>query len=78
MSRNWREHISVNPKVMYGKPVIKGTRVPVDLITEKLAAGESFEDLLSAYPHVKMEQLLACLAYVTDLIRNEESILTAA
>lgn len=78
MSRNWRDHISVNPKILYGKPVIAGTRVPVDLITEKLAAGESYEDLLAAYPHVTLEQLLACLAYVTDLIRNEESILTAA
>jgi uncharacterized protein (DUF433 family) len=75
---NWREHISVNPKVMYGKPVIAGTRVPVDLITEKLASGESFEDILSAYPHVRLEQLLACLSYVTYLIRNEESILRAA
>lgn len=78
MITNWRDYISVNPKVLYGKPVITGTRVPVELITEKLAAGESFEDLLAAYPHIRQEQLLACLSYVTDLIRNEESILTAA
>ena len=75
---DWRKHISINPKILYGKPVIAGTRVPVDLITEKLAAGESFEQLLSAYPHITREQLLACFSYVTDLLRNEEAILTAA
>lgn len=75
---NWRNHISVNPKILYGKPVITGTRVSVDLITAKLAAGESFEQLLAAYPHITHEQLLACFSYVTDLLRNEEAILTAA
>ncbi|MEL7161667.1 MAG: DUF433 domain-containing protein [Bacteroidota bacterium] len=74
----WQDHITVNPKVLYGKPVITGTRVPVDLIIEKLAMGESFDYLLSSYPHIKMEQVLACLSYATYLIRNEESILTPA
>ena len=75
---DWRQHISANPKILYGKPVIAGTRVPVDLITEKLGAGESFEQLLSSYPHIKLEQILACLSYATYLIRHEEAILTAA
>lgn len=73
---DWRTYITQDPKIMYGKPVIKGTRVPVDLITEKLSKGETFDYLLSAYPHIKMEQLLACLAYATHLIRNEDYILT--
>ena len=78
MTINWKDHITTNPKILYGKPIIIGTRIPVDLITEKLATGASFEDLLLAYPQLKKEQLLACLSYVTDLIRNEESIITTS
>ena len=73
---NWQNYISEDPKIMYGKPVIKGTRVPVDIIIEKLSKGESIDYLLTAYPHINKEQILACLAYATDLIRNEDSILT--
>jgi len=48
---------------MVGKPVIKGTRITVDLVLEKLAAGESIDDILSSYPHLTREQILACLDY---------------
>ncbi len=63
---------------MYGKPVLKGTRIPVDLITEKLSMGETVEDLLEAYPTINREKILACLAFVTDLLRNEEVYLLAS
>ncbi|MGB3548933.1 MAG: DUF433 domain-containing protein [Saprospiraceae bacterium] len=75
---DWKNHIAVNPKILYGKPVIKGTRLPVDLIMEKLAAGESFEYLLTSYPHIRLEDILACLAYASFQIRHEEAILTIA
>lgn len=75
---DWTNYISVNPKIMFGKPVITGTRIPVDLITEKLSMGESFEYLLSAYPHLKAEQLYACLAYATSVIRNEEAFISSS
>ena len=68
---NWHTYISTDPKVMYGKPVIKGTRIPVDLILERLAAGETFEQLLEAYPHIGKQALYACLSYATSSIRNE-------
>lgn len=55
--------IEINPKIMVGKPVIKGTRITVELILEKLAAGESIEDILRSYPHLNREQILACLEY---------------
>lgn len=57
------ELIEINPKIMVGKPVIKGTRIPVDLILEKLAAGETVEDILNSYPHLDRKQILACLEY---------------
>ncbi len=57
------ELIEINPKIMAGKPVIRGTRVTVDLVVGKLAAGESVDDLLLSYPHLRREQILACLEY---------------
>ncbi|MEJ7829489.1 MAG: DUF433 domain-containing protein [Segetibacter sp.] len=68
---NWQEHISTDPKIMFGKPCIKGTRIPVDLIVEKLGYGETIEYLLTAYPTLKKEDVLACLLYAADSVRNE-------
>lgn len=53
--------IESNPKIMFGKPVIKGTRITVELILEKIADGESIETILSSYPHLSREQILACV-----------------
>ena len=69
---NYQDVIESNPSVLYGKPTIKGTRIAVDLITEKLSMGESVEELLLAYPQLTAHQIYACLAYATAVIRNEE------
>ncbi len=62
--RNMMENlIECNPKIMFGKPVIKGTRITVELILEKIATGESVEDILSSYPHLTREQILACVDF---------------
>lgn len=66
-----KEHITRDPKIMFGKPVIKGTRIPVDLILEKLAMGETFEQLLLAYPKINQSSINACLLYASLLIKNE-------
>lgn len=68
---NWMQYISSDPAILYGKPAIKGTRISVDLILEKLSAGHSIQDLLKAYPHLKEEQILACLAFAADKVKNE-------
>lgn len=68
---NWREYIESDPKVMYGKPVIIGTRIPIDLVLEKLSDGESVDELLEAYPRLSKEGIAAVLAYAIDAIRNE-------
>lgn len=64
---NWRDRIEVNPDVLVGKPVVRGTRLAVELILELLAAGESESDLLASYPRLTREDLLACLAYASHL-----------
>jgi uncharacterized protein (DUF433 family) len=66
-------YIERNPTVMLGKPVIKGTRITVELIVRKLAGGYSFEQLLSAYPKLTLEQVYAALDYAADIIANEET-----
>jgi uncharacterized protein (DUF433 family) len=55
--------IESNAKIMFGKPVIKGTRLTVELILGKIADGESVEDILSSYPHLTREQVLACAGF---------------
>ncbi|HEV7379113.1 MAG TPA: DUF433 domain-containing protein [Dyadobacter sp.] len=68
---NWHEHISLNPEVMVGKPVIKGTRITVELILEKLGNGWTEEQLLESYPHLSVNSIKACLLYAADLVKNE-------
>ena len=75
---DWKDHIELNPDIMYGKPVLIGTRIPVDLIIEKLSLGESIENMIAAYPTINREKVLSCLAYAAALIRNEEAYLLAS
>ena len=63
--------------VMMGKPCIKGTRIPVYLLLQKMAAGESSDQLLAAYPQLVKEDLLACLEYAAALA-GEEVVLAEA
>ena len=65
------DRIEAKPKVMMGKPCVKGTRIPVYLLLEKMAAGESFETLLAAYPQLTTDDLRACLAYAAALAADE-------
>ncbi len=72
MTRSKR--IEVNPKIMLGKPVIRGTRVPVELILRKLGEGASEADLLDAYPHLKRADIQAALSYAADALAHENVI----
>jgi len=56
---------------MQGKPVIRNTRIPVELLLRKLAEGASFDDLLDAYPRLSVSEIRACLAYAADAISHE-------
>jgi uncharacterized protein (DUF433 family) len=69
--KDWTSHIENNPQVLYGKPVIKNTRIAVDLILEKLAGNYSIADLLDAYPHITELDIKSCLLYAADSVKNE-------
>lgn len=75
---NWQQHIVADPKVLYGKPVIKNTRIPVDLLLEKLAAGDTIDDLLNAYPNISREDIMACLLFAAEAVKNEKINLKAS
>ena len=64
--------IEANPQILLGKPVVKGTRIPVELIVRKLGEGATMEELLDGYPNLTLETIRAALIYAADLIRNEE------
>jgi uncharacterized protein (DUF433 family) len=70
--------IEVNPKVMLGKPVVRGTRIPVELILRKLAEGATEADLLDAYPRLAREDISAALSYAADTVAHEETVLAGA
>ena len=65
------ERIEINAGVMQGKPVIRGTRVPVELLLRKLAEGATIPDLLDAHPRLSPEDIRAALDYAADTIAHE-------
>lgn len=71
MTGNFAHRIEINPDVMFGKPVIRGTRVPVELILCKLSEGAVETDLLDAYPRLDKEDIQAALAYAADSLARE-------
>ena len=68
---NWNLHIESDTGRLFGKPTIINTRISVDLILEKLAAGDTFEDLLNAYPNLTNDDIISCLLFAADSIKNE-------
>ncbi|NBC18890.1 MAG: DUF433 domain-containing protein [Bacteroidetes bacterium] len=66
------ERITIDPDVMFGKPVIRGTRVPVEHILRKLAAGESVQAVLAAFPHLVENDVRAALAFAADTIALDD------
>lgn len=70
----WRDHISSDPDIMFGKTVIKGTRILVELILEKLASAYSIDELLKAYPRITTQDIQACLLYAAESIKHEKTL----
>ncbi|MFZ1694032.1 MAG: DUF433 domain-containing protein [Flavobacteriales bacterium] len=67
---NWRDHITSDPAIMVGKPCIKGTRIPVDLILEELAHGREIFDLIESYPRLKADDVKASLQFAAEYLRD--------
>ena len=66
------DRIEIDPKVMMGKPVIRGTRITVELILRKLSEGATQRDLLDAYPRLTRADIQAAIRYAADILAHEE------
>jgi uncharacterized protein (DUF433 family) len=67
----WQNYITADPAVLQGKTVIKGTRISVEHVLECLGRGWAVNDIITQYPHVPREGVIACLEYARDLVRSE-------
>lgn len=72
MVENLLDRVEINPKKMAGKPVIKGTRITVDAIIERLAYGLSEKEILKDYPNLTEKDIKSALFFATKILRNEE------
>lgn len=68
---DWRERIAVDPQVLVGKPVIRGTRIAVELVIDLLARGYTKEQIIDQYDHITDADIQACLAYASETLRSE-------
>jgi uncharacterized protein (DUF433 family) len=73
-----KSEIEYNPDIMLGKPVIRGTRISVELILRKLAEGQTPADIVASYPQLVLEDIYAALKHASNLIANEEIIIPKA
>src|SRR5580698_970996 len=72
------DRIEINPKIMLGKPVIRGTRIPVELIVRKMGEGADEKALLQAYPNLTPQDVHAALRYAADSLAHEEVVVSTA
>jgi uncharacterized protein (DUF433 family) len=68
---DWHDRIVVNPKVLVGKPVIKGTRIAVEFVVDLLGRGWTTEEILREYDHLTPQDIQACLAYAGEVLKSE-------
>ena len=68
---NWHDRISVDPSVLVGKPVIRGTRIAVEFVVDLLGRGWTTEQILKEYDHLTAEDIQACLAYASEVLKSE-------
>lgn len=67
---NYKKHISTDPDVLAGKPVVKGTRIPVETVLARLAENPEIEDLLAAFPRLSVNDVRACLDFAAEHLRT--------
>ena len=69
---NWQERIIVDPRILVGKPIIKGTRLAVEFIVDLLAQGWTESEILRNYPGITHDDITACLKYATSILKAEK------
>ena len=72
MNEQLEQRISIDPQVMVGKPVIRGTRIPVELVVRMLAQGIPEDDILEEYPRLQLEDIRAALTYAAQVLAHED------
>jgi len=72
MNENWKDKIAVDPNILAGKPIIKGTRIAVEFILDLLANDWTVENILKNYPQLKKEDITAVLKYATEILKEEK------
>ncbi len=68
----FRDRIEINPGILTGKPIVKGTRISVEFILELLSQGWSYEEILKNYPQLTREDILAAIEYCLEVIKEEK------
>ncbi|HZG09466.1 MAG TPA: DUF433 domain-containing protein [Allosphingosinicella sp.] len=71
---DWREHIHSDPAILGGKPVVRGSRISVELILEYLSDGAGVDTILEAYPHITQMDVRAAIAFAHDMIADERAL----
>ncbi len=71
MVMDWRQYIRCDPNILCSKPVIAGTRISVELVLEKLASGQTIEQILEDYPHLTEEAIRAAIAFAAEVLKTD-------
>jgi uncharacterized protein (DUF433 family) len=69
---DWQDRIAVDPRILVGKPAVKGTRIAVEMVVDLLAAGWTHQQILDSYPTLSEEDIRACLAYASGVLHSEK------
>jgi uncharacterized protein (DUF433 family) len=69
---NWKEYITIDPNILVGKPIIKGTRLSVEFVIDLLAQGWTNQEIIRNYPGITREDIQACLAYASETLKTEK------
>jgi len=69
---SWQDRITIDPNVLVGKPIIKGTRISVEFVVDLLGRGWTIEQVLQEYDHLTREDVQACLAYASEVLKSEK------
>ena len=73
----WQERVEINPRILVGKPIIKGTRIAVEFVIELLGRGWSVEQILEEFDHLSREDIQACLVYAGETLKSERVYLAS-
>jgi uncharacterized protein (DUF433 family) len=74
----WQKYIHQNPKILLGKPVFIGTRISVEMILDEMAAGDSVDQVIQAYPRLTRQHVRAALAFAAASLRHDETVFLEA